>query len=535
MMGRIRKSIYSNLESSNARKNFSTTYRAVRIILIMFSVMNVLSCLWYFIGTVDGWEYEYKDWFRYQNEEIIGQNYDKITRTERWIQSLYYSMLILIGDGVVPRSSTQHAFCALMMVFGTIGTAVLIGETANIINKMAAAKSAFELKMESLDYMMGYLGLPRMLQYRVREYYEFLWEEHRCLDGNPTPFVSELSPAIKSEVDLFLKRSLILQSDLFSEAPSEFIRDVSSQLTIVFYLRGDYVVREKEAGHSMYFISRGTLRVCIRGRYIKDLKQGDCFGEIAILRDNSKRSASVYAHTHCTLYTLNRLGVHELAALHPGVLEKAIALHYQHSSPAGKRQSLVFGRRASVNQFRLDQRKAAGGGSDDGSTKQPTVASPKGAAFIALETIDDRSFIARMKSRKLTATKDTTVRKKSNVILRRRQSQSMLGLDFRFQLVLNTLHLESEAYQFALLGCECGDDVQNLNYKDLMNISEIQFNRLQKMCETTADVTDSEDEGSGINTDSDEDKEKQEPTTDIRQTNTIHATTTSFEIGTTAK
>jgi len=293
MMRRIRQSIYSNLESSTARKNFSTTYRAVRIFLIILSVMNVLSCLWYFVGTVDGWDDEYLDWFRHQNEVVVGQNYDGITRTERWIQSWYYSMLILVGDGVVPRSSTQHAFCAFMMVFGTIATAILIGETANIINKMAAAKSAFELKMESLDYMMGYLGLPKMLQYRVREYYEFLWEEHRCLDGNPTPFLSELSPAIKCEVDLFLKRNLIMQSDLFSDAPSEFIRDVSSELSIVFYLRGDYVVREKESGHSMYFISKGTLRVCIRGRYIKDMRQGDCFGEIAILRENSRRSASV--------------------------------------------------------------------------------------------------------------------------------------------------------------------------------------------------------------------------------------------------
>ena len=136
----------------------------------------------------------------------------------------------------------------------------------------------------------------------------------------------ELSPAIRSEVDLFLKRGLILKSDLFVQAPFEFIRDVSSQLSIVFYLRGDYVVREGETGHSMYFISRGTLRVCIKGRFIKDMQTGDCFGEIAILRDSSRRSASVYAHTHSTL--LPRQNGSAPASLHPGVLESAIARHY---------------------------------------------------------------------------------------------------------------------------------------------------------------------------------------------------------------
>lgn len=474
MLQRVRQSIYNNLESSNARKNFSTGYRAVRIVLIILSVMNVLSCLWFYIGTVDGYEHEHQDWFRHQNEDVLGQNYDSITRTGRWIQSWYYSMLILVGDSVVPRSQSQHVFCAFMMIFGTIATAILIGETANIINKMAAARSAFELKMESLDYMMGYLGLPRMLQYRVREYYEFLWDEHRCLDGNPTPFISELSPAIKSEVDLFLKRNLILQSDLFRDAPSEFIRDVSSQLTILFYLRGDYVVREKEKGDSMYFISRGTLRVCICKRYIKDMTQGDCFGEIAILRENSQRSASVYAHTHCTLYTLDRLGIHKLAALHPGVLERAIAMHYSHSSPGGQRTSLVFGRRASVDQFRMKTGQSA-----HNLLESKIITSPAGPAFIAIDEIN-----ATSPTTMAVITPSNTTTQTNASPIRRRQSQSMLGLEFRFQLVLNTLGLDGEAYQFALLGCENVGDVEHIKFEDLTNISKVQFNRMQTLCET---------------------------------------------------
>ena len=300
MINRAKRVYYDTLESSSKRKIFTTAFRAVRIVLIILLVLNVLACVWYFIGSgIHNGDMSYnglgvqKDWFRYLNEETIGhQQYDQVKRSERWLQSLYYSLLILIGDGVVPRTGLQHSFCALCLIIGTIGTAVLIGETANIINKMAAAKSAFEYKMESLDYMMGYLHLPAMLQHRVKEYYEFLWIEHRCLDGDPAPFLNELSPAIKSEVDLFLKRNLILQSELFIDAPPEFVRDVSSQLSIVFYLRGDYVVREKEAGHSMYFISKGTLRVCIQGKYIKDMNEGSCFGEIAILRENSRRSVS---------------------------------------------------------------------------------------------------------------------------------------------------------------------------------------------------------------------------------------------------
>jgi CRP-like cAMP-binding protein len=580
MINRAKRVYYDTLESSSKRKIFTTAFRAVRIVLIILLVLNVLACVWYFIGSgIHNGDMSYnglgvqKDWFRYLNEETIGhQQYDQVKRSERWLQSLYYSLLILIGDGVVPRTGLQHSFCALCLIIGTIGTAVLIGETANIINKMAAAKSAFEYKMESLDYMMGYLHLPAMLQHRVKEYYEFLWIEHRCLDGDPAPFLNELSPAIKSEVDLFLKRNLILQSELFIDAPPEFVRDVSSQLSIVFYLRGDYVVREKEAGHSMYFISKGTLRVCIQGKYIKDMNEGSCFGEIAILRENSRRSvsarsfvvfsllvffsccsflffshctlcyiflgfsrlvqASVYAHTHSTLYTLNRVSIHTLAALHPGVLEKAIALHYSHASPKGKRSALVFGRRASVEQFRRQSDMYGGGGEgqkpemslgqstieknyldipvDEATTGLP---SPAGRNVVAL---DVQHVHQEEENATATVTKIGRMEKSTSITSnksyrspQRRHSTSMLGLEFRLQLILNTLGLESESYQFLLMGCEQANQVQHIKIEKLKNITVQQFHKLQAMCATSDD--DGGGGGSGsVNTDTDTEGEEED-------------------------
>jgi hypothetical protein len=593
MARRLKQVMYDQINDSMHRKWFTTASRVFRILVIILSTINLAACLWYFIGTHENDEGYDKDWFRRQNEDVIGRNYDAVRRTDRWVQSCYFTLLILVGDSVTPLTTSQHFFCAFMMLVGTIASAVLIGETANLLSNMSAARASFELKMEELDYMMGYLKLPRMLQFRVREYYTFLWEEHRCLDGDPTPFVRELSPAIRSEVDLFLKRGLILKSDLFVQAPFEFIRDVSSQLKLVFYLRGDYVVREGETGHSMYFISRGTLRVCIKGRFIKDMEIGDCFGEIAILRDSSRRSASVYAHTHATLYSLNRMGVHELASMHPGVLEGAIARHYTKKSPAGKRTSLVFGRRASATEFAGHLRGDSLGGGGEGAlnmkllrkqSQQSSLASPQGPHFIAIDSFDQDKHagaVAGLKRgsvlsiseaasagadnvSKLIETKASTEqkaltpklpgetviehRRRASIVglglsagagfplseagvlraslspvaaagqagcfplkagggssgsgetpkqQRRRQSQSLLGLEFRLKLVLNTLGLEKQAYQFALLGCTRASDVQFVRFVDLKGVSMVQFRRLQAMCDAGSGADDSSDESEG--------------------------------------
>ncbi len=276
ILGRATRHFYTVLESTGSRSCFRNGMRIVRLIYFILFFINIWTCLWFLVGSNEDRPSE--DWFRDLNENVLGINHDAVVRTNLWIQSCYATLLILNGEGIGPLNTQQFFFCSVLMIVGLLCTSLLIGETANVLNKMTAARAAYELKREQLDYMMSYNELPKLLQDRIRDYYRFLWDEHRCLDGDPTPFVRELSPSIRVEVDLFLKRGLILQSSLFSEASPEFLRDVSSELSIVFYLQGDYILREGEKGHSMYFVSRGTLRVTIKGNYIKDMEAGDCFG-----------------------------------------------------------------------------------------------------------------------------------------------------------------------------------------------------------------------------------------------------------------
>ena len=240
----------------------------------------------------------------------------------------------------------------------------------------------------------------------------------------------------------------------------------------------------------------------------------------------------MYAHTHSTLYTLNRVSIHTLAALHPGVLEKAIALHYSHASPKGKRSALVFGRRASVEQFRRQSDMYGGGGEGqkpEMSLGQSTIEKnyldiPVDEATTGLPSPAGRNVVAldvqhvHQEEENATATvtkigrmeKSTSI--KSNKSYRspqRRHSTSMLGLEFRLQLILNTLGLESESYQFLLMGCEQAHQVQHIKFEKLKNITVQQFHKLQAMCATSDD--DGGGGGSGsVNTDTDTEGEEED-------------------------
>jgi CRP-like cAMP-binding protein len=103
--------------------------------------------------------------------------------------------------------------------------------------------------------------------------------------------------------------------------------------------RGEVIFEQASVGNAMYFVNTGTLDVVVNGKRVHMLKEGDFFGEFAILH-GAGRTAGIIACEECSLWIFDR---HDLTSefvteLMESVKEKAeLGDKRVASDPAGLR------------------------------------------------------------------------------------------------------------------------------------------------------------------------------------------------------
>ena len=95
----------------------------------------------------------------------------------------------------------------------------------------------------------------------------------------------------------------------FKELKEIELMNLCSRLTALSFLPGEEIVKEGDAGDSLFIIGRGQVDVSTGGAgqptHLARLKAGDFFGEVALL-ETQPRIATVTAITPCTLLELTR-------------------------------------------------------------------------------------------------------------------------------------------------------------------------------------------------------------------------------------
>jgi CRP-like cAMP-binding protein len=83
------------------------------------------------------------------------------------------------------------------------------------------------------------------------------------------------------------------------------VQEVCGSSEVVSLAAGQFLFREGDPAHALYVVTRGLLRVVSGSTVYETLRAGSVVGEMGIVEEGSRRSASVIAGTRAELIEID--------------------------------------------------------------------------------------------------------------------------------------------------------------------------------------------------------------------------------------
>ena len=134
--------------------------------------------------------------------------------------------------------------------------------------------------------------------------------------------------------------SMVARLPLFSSMSESEIAEITKLLYTRTYAPGMPIVRAGDTGGAMYLIESGEATVALPAGKTTGLKEGDFFGEMALL-ENRRHKHDVIAKTRCRVLVLDTDSLMRLNRRHPEILDaiKQVAKQRKEAEAANTGQS----------------------------------------------------------------------------------------------------------------------------------------------------------------------------------------------------
>lgn len=188
----------------------------------------------------------------------------------------------------------------------------------------------FILIYEQLKIYMKQKEVSVSMKKRLNRFYFYRFQSHyfrdRALLGN-------LTESLRSEISLYTCHKLIYNTEVFQSLPRKVVAQVIQRMNREMYFPNDVIIQANTFGDSLYFICSGKVAVWTSsGKEIARLEDGEFFGEIALIIEDRRRTATVTAVTITEVYRLEASDFAKLIELYPDVfsrLEKFAAKRFK--------------------------------------------------------------------------------------------------------------------------------------------------------------------------------------------------------------
>ncbi|KAJ7338972.1 hypothetical protein JRQ81_012874 [Phrynocephalus forsythii] len=283
-------------------------YRVIRTTGYLLFILHINACIYY-------WASEY---------EGLGSTkwvYDG--RGNMYLRCYYWAVRTLITIGGLPEPVTMFEIVFQLLNFfsGVFVFSSLIGQVnEDVIGAATAGQNYYRACMDNTVSYMNTNTIPKIVQNRVRTWYEYTWDSQGMLDESE--LLEQMPDKMHLDIAIDVNFAIVSKVDLFKGCDNQMICDMLVRLKSIVYLPGDFVCKKGEIGREMYIIKQGEVQV-LGGpdgtKVLVTLRAGAVFGEISLLAASggNRRTANVVAHGFANLFTLDKKTLNEILVNYP--------------------------------------------------------------------------------------------------------------------------------------------------------------------------------------------------------------------------
>ena len=121
------------------------------------------------------------------------------------------------------------------------------------------------------------------------------------------------------------KVDALAKAPLFSALSKQELGALAKATEDIEVEEGKVLTRQGDLGREFFVIVEGEVSVTQDGNEIRRLGPGDFFGEIALIYDNARRTATVTASSPLRFFVLTRQSFRSLLEHQPEIEEKVMA------------------------------------------------------------------------------------------------------------------------------------------------------------------------------------------------------------------
>uniref|UniRef100_A0A8D2N281 Cyclic nucleotide-binding domain-containing protein n=1 Tax=Zonotrichia albicollis TaxID=44394 RepID=A0A8D2N281_ZONAL len=302
-------------------------YRVIRTTGYLLFILHINACLYYWASDYEGigstrWVYD-------------GEG-------NMYLRCYYWAVrsLITIGGLAEPQTLFEIIFQLLNYFMGVFVFSSLIGQMRDVIGAATAGQNYFRSCVDNTVSYMNTYSIPKLVQNRVRTWYEYTWDSQGMLDESE--LLEQMPTKMHLAVAIDVNFAIVNKVDLFKGCDTQMIYDMLLRLKSIVYLPGDFVCKKGEIGREMYIIKQGEVQV-LGGpdgtKVLVTLRAGAVFGEISLLAagGGNRRTANVVAHGFANLFILDKKTLNEILVNYPDseklLMKKAKVLLKQKGKP----------------------------------------------------------------------------------------------------------------------------------------------------------------------------------------------------------